>query len=177
MSVEQISDTAVRVKLVTGSEYIYYLRSKDGKVIALENGSLDFIKVSTIGYYLDWFVLGLMLAGMALMILFTLIHAIRLRKYKEKEEYKFKRTELLTGICVIALAVCIFLLSQLGLISMSIRSVLCIAISLFAVALTAGNILCIRYKPANVNTVVTVIESICSLFIITGVIYWELWRF
>lgn len=176
-SIEQISDTALLVQLVTGDEYIYFIRTKDGKVEVLENGSLDFIKVSTTGYYLEWAILILMIAGMVVMILLTIINAIRLRKFKDTDAYSFKKAQLFAGIFAAAVALFILLLSQFGVASMPMRAVASIAISLFTVALAASTILCIKIKPEHKNTVMIAVQSVSCLFIIIGVVFWDLWRF
>lgn len=177
VSLKQISDNAVLVKLVTGNEYIYFIRSKDGVVEALQNGSLDFVKVSDASYYISWGILIMMFVGVACIILLTAIHAIRLKRHKGKEEYKYKKVEMTTGVMVAAMALCMYGLYLFGMNSMAIRAVICIVISLLTLAMAAGRVLCIKNKPVHRYRIITLVESVCSMFIVAGVIYWELWRF
>lgn len=177
VSITQISDHAAIVKLIDGSENLYFIRTDDsGEPIALENSSLDFIKISSFEYYCGWIVLVLMLAGMAFMAVMTVIHFIKLRKFKGHEIYKFKLYESLMGITVIAIIVSIILLINFGLESEIARIITCVLNAVLSVVLLAMNFISIRKKPKGISCIL-IIESLCSIFIVVGVVYWKLYQF
>lgn len=179
VSITQISDHTAIVKLITGNENLYFIRTDDsGKLIGLENTSLDFIKISSFDYYCGWTVLVLMLAGMAFMAAMAVRHFIQLGigKYKGQEIYKFKLTEALMGATVIAIIAGIILLSNFGLAGVTTRTIICILISVLSAVLLALNFISIRSKPDR-GSFILVIESLCNIFIVVGVVYWKLYQF
>lgn len=178
VSITQISDHSAIVKLINGNENLYFIRTDDnGELIGLENTSLDFIKISSFEYYCGWIVLVLMLASMAFMVVMTVIHFIKLRKFKGQEIYKFKLYETLMGITVIAITVNIILLINLGLASEIARMIICVLNSVLSVILLAMNFISIFSKSNQGISCILIIESLCSIFIVVGVVYWKLYQF
>lgn len=178
VSITQISDHAVIVNLITGNESLYFIRTDDsGELAGLENTSLDFIKISSFEYYCGWIVLLLMLAGIAFMLVMTVIHFIKLRKFKGQEIYNFKLYETMMGITVIAITVSIILLINLGTASEIARMILCVLNTVLSVILLVMNFISIRNKSNHGISCILIIESLCSIFIVVGVIYWRLYQF
>lgn len=174
----QISDDVVVVRLVTGTEYPYYIRTdEDGNFSGLENTSVDFIKISSFQYYSGLIILILMLAGITLMIIMLIAHIIGLSKFKGQDVYKFKIREILTGLAVLAIAADICMIFSFGLVGETIRIVLCILIAALSVLLAILNLVCWRNKSKHMKKAVLMIENLCSIFIIVGVVYWRLYQF
>lgn len=178
VSITQISDHAAIVKLIDGNENLYFIRTDDsGELIGLENTSLDFIKISSFEYYCGCIVLVLMIVGMAFMAIMTVIHFIKLKKFKGQEIYKFKLYETLMGITVIAITVSIILLFDLGSESETVRIITCVLNAVLSVILLVMNFVSIRSKPNKGISCIFIIESLCSIFIVVGVVYWKLYQF
>ncbi len=178
VSITQISDHAAIVKLIDGSENLYFIRTDgSGELIGLENPSLDFVKISSFEYYCGCIVLVLMLAGMTFMAVMAVIHFIKLRKFKGQEIYKFKLYETLMGITVIANTVSIILLFDLGLESEIVRIITCVLNAVLSAILLAVNFISIRSKSERGNSCILITESFCSIFIVVGVVYWKLYQF
>lgn len=178
VSITQISDHAAIVKLIDGNENLYFIRTDDsGEITGLENPSIDFIKISSFEYYRGWTVLVLMLAGMAFMAVMTVIHFIKLRKFKGQEIYKFKLYEALMGITAVAITVSIILLIIFGLASEIARMVICVLISVLSVILLTMNFISIQNKSDHGIGYILITENLCSIFIIVGVVYWKLYQF
>lgn len=177
-SLTQISDDVVIFRIITGKEYPYYIRiDEKGVFDGFENSSLDFIKISNFQYYSSWVILVLMLTGIAVMFAMLITHIISFRKHKTQDTYKFKVRELLTGYAAFAIAADIYMLSQFGVYQETVRMVLCLIIAALSVFLAALNIACWRSRPHHAKKAVLIIESMSSVFIIVGVIYWRLYQF
>lgn len=180
-SITQISDNVAVVKLITGSESLYFIRAEDGKLKALENSSLDFVKISDFEYYRGWAIFILMLAGMAFLTVMAGIHFARLKKHKGGELYKIKLAEALTGAFAALTAVAVKLLKEFGLASYAARAVICVSIGVFSAALAVGiliaNLRAIRARLGRGGRCLLIAESLCAVFIVVGVVYWRLVQF
>lgn len=177
-SIEQISDYAAISKLITGSETVNFIRTdENGNFTGLENGSFDFIKISDLEYYLGWTALILMIIGLAVLTVMAFIHIIRIRKFRGQPQFSFKITEMLIGITAAAILLCIVLMLNLDMLDDIIRAVLCIAIAVLSAVLLAVNIVAWVKKPDKNAKFVLLLENLCSIFIIFGVVYWKLFQF
>ena len=177
-SIEQISDYAAISKLITGSETVnFILTDENGNFTGLENGSFDFIRMSDSEYYLGWTALVLMVIGLAVLTVMAFIHIIRIRKFKEQPQFSFKITEILIGITAAAILLCIVLMLNLDMLDNIVRAILCIAIAVLSAVLLAVNITAWAKKPEKIQKLVLLIENLCSIFIIFGVVYWKLFQF
>lgn len=177
VSAVQISDNAARVKLITGNEYLFFIRADGGKVRALENDLLDFVRVSEFEYYLGWVILALMFAGMAVLTVLAVIHFIQLRKHTSSER-SFKLIEALTGACAAAIAAATALLAVLGYESSAARTVICVSIAVLSAALSVGTIInIIGGIRGKLGKRVFVLECLCAVFIVVGVVYWRLYQY
>ena len=177
-SIEQISDYAAISKLITGSETVNFIRTdENGNFTGLENGSFDFIKISDLEYYLGWTALILMIIGLAVLTVMAFIHIIRIRKFRGQPQFSFKITEMLIGITAVAILLCIVLMLNLDMLDDIIRAVLCIAIAVLSAVLLAVNIVAWVKKPDKNAKFVLLLENLCSIFIIFGVVYWKLFQF
>lgn len=177
-SLTQISDDVVIFRLLTGKEYPYYIRTDErGAFSGFENSSLDFIKISSFRYYSGWVILVLMLTGIVVMFAMLIAHIISFRKYKTQDTYKFKVRELLTGLVAFAIAADIFMLFHFGIHGEIARTVFCAIIAALSAFLAALNIVCWLSRPDQAKKAVLMIESMSSIFIIVGVIYWRLYQF
>lgn len=177
-SLTQISDDIAIFRLITDAEYPYYIRTDEkGAFSGFENSSLDFIKINNFRYYSGWVILVLMLIGIVVMSAMFIGHIISFRKHKTQNTYKFKLSELLTGLAALAIAADIYLLFQFGINGETARTVLCITAAALSVFLAALNIVCWLSRPNHAKKTVLMIESISSVFIIVGVIYWRLYQF
>ena len=143
----------------------------------MENGSFDFIRMSDSEYYLGWTALVLMVIGLAVLTVMAFIHIIRIRKFKEQPQFSFKITEILIGITAAAILLCIVLMLNLDMLDNIVRAILCIAIAVLSAVLLAVNITAWAKKPEKIQKLVLLIENLCSIFIIFGVVYWKLFQF
>ncbi|MBQ7706592.1 MAG: beta-lactamase family protein [Lachnospiraceae bacterium] len=173
----QISEREVLVRLVTGREYIYYIKTDaDGDFKGLENKSVDFIKVSLLRRIMGWGTIILIFLGLAIMILLLIFNLIRFGKYRKSSEAAFKKTELLMGITSAAILISLLLLAHFEISSRVVVITTCVLNALLSLILIVLNILC-RVKKDGKAGVVLWIEHFCSLFIITGIVYWRLFQF
>lgn len=174
---EQISKNKVLVKLVTGNEYIYYVKTdNDGNYIGLENKSVDIIKESRYNQIIGWGTLILMCFGLLVMMLLLIIHLITFKKYKQSALVSFKKTEIWMGFTCVAMIISMIALAVLGFSYRAVTVTSCIVNAMSALLLIDLNIKCIT-KCERKNGIVIWMERICSLFIITGMIYWRLFQF
>lgn len=177
-SLTQISDDVVMIELITGVEYPYYIRAdENGDFTGFENSTVDFIKISDAKYYSGLVILLLMLAGAAAMILLLVVHIIRLRKFKGSDVYKYKLREIFAGLAALAIAADIVLIFVFGLTSDAARAALCILLAALSVLLVILNIALWRSDSGRIKKAVLIIENLCSIFIVSGVVYWKMYQF
>ena len=66
---------------------------------------------------------------------------------------------------------------NLDMLDNIVRAILCIAIAVLSAVLLAVNITAWAKKPEKIQKLVLLIENLCSIFIIFGVVYWKLFQF
>ena len=177
-SVEQLSDYAVLMKLVTGTETVYYIRTdKNGNFAGFENGSFDFIKISDSEYYSGWIISALMAVGVVFLIIMAFIHIARMKKFKGQSEFSFRLTEMLIGLSAAAIAVCLLIMLNLDMTDDIVRTILCTSAAVFSAALLVTNIAAWAKKPKQTAKLILPVESLCSIFVVSGVVYWKLFQF
>ena len=160
-------------KLITGTETVNFIRTdENGNFTGLENGSFDFIKISDLEYYLGWTALILMTIGLAVLTVMAFIQIIRIKKFKIQPPFSFKIANI-----AVAILLCIVLMLNLDMLDDIIRAVLCIAIAVLSAVLLAVNIVAWVKKPDKNAKFVLLLENLCSIFIIFGVVYWKLFQF
>lgn len=176
--VKQISDNAVLFRLVTGAENLAFIRTDNsGEFAGFENDTFDFIKISDSEYYLGWVTLILMVTGLVFLLLMMIVHIVKLRKFKGLDSYSFKRTELFMNISAAAVFVGIALMFSLDMLDDTVRMILCIMVSVFCLLLLVMNIPVWIKKPKGSFNAVVLIETLCSIFVAAGVVYWRLFQF
>ena len=177
-AIEQISDYAATVKLITGTETVYYIRTdENGNFAGFENGSFDFIKISSCEYYSGWTVSILMAAGWAFLVIMALIHIIKIRKFRGQHQFLFKLTEIFIGVTAAAISICFFLMLNLDITNDIVRAVICISTAVLSAVLVAVNIAAWLKKPEKSAKFILAAENLCSIFIIFGIVYWKLFQF
>ena len=177
-SVEQLSDYAVLMKLVTGTETVYYIcTDKNGNFAGFENGSFDFIKISDSEYYSGWIISALMAVGVVFLIIMAFIHIARMKKFKGQSEFSFRLTEMLIGLSAAAIAVCLLIMLNLDMTDDIVRTILCTSAAVFSAALLVTNIAAWAKKPKQTAKLILPVESLCSIFVVSGVVYWKLFQF
>lgn len=175
---EQIADNKIISKLINGHDVLYFIRLNDkGEIEALENDSLDFIKMSEAEYYGRMSVLILLAVSMGFAAVMTLIHALRLKKYKGQEVFGFKRTQLVTETMVVMMAIPMYLLFKGGYWFDVFRMICCLAIIALSLILVCLTVVTIKKSLKNGFGVSIVVESVCNLLVVFGVIFWKMYQF
>lgn len=176
-SMEQIADHKVLVKLVTGAEYIYYIKTdKDGNYVGLENKSVDFIKEGKYSRITGWGALIFMGIGLLVMLLLLIIHLINFRKLRQSEVTSFKKTEIRMGLTCVAILISLIAMAIFGYSYRAITIATCLINALSALLLIAFNVRSM-IKGERKKGVIIWVELVCSLFVIVGMTYWRLFQF
>ena len=180
----QISDTFVEMELINGTKR-YYAIKKDanGNLIALESyQAVDFVKQSNKDYYTEWIMIILLIVSIIVPAILFVIHIILYRKYKNTDIGKFKKTELIASF------MSLLVLIEAAIICLNLRAFLyagkgiyaTFAIVLCTLALAEFILLlrCQFYKKEEKpnNRIILNIETVCSVLLIIGIIYWRLFQ-
>lgn len=177
VSITQISDNTIVVKLITGKEYLYFFTvDENNEIIKLENYSLDFIKISYIKHNFDWIMVYLLFISLSLMVIASIIQIIRYFK-KYKKSYNFYQfIDLLRSISIIFIVICIYLLLSFGSYINLLKVVMCIFIILCSLCIASTTIILSSKKTQN-SKVLNIIKNSLCVMIIFSVIYWDLYQF
>ncbi len=179
----QISDSAVEMKLITGTtKTILIRRDENGNFTGFQSfQAIDYVKESNAQYYTDIVMIALFAASLVIMPLLFIVHIIRLRKFKEQPEYRFKRLEMFSNLSVLCITVeliliAVFFHSFFGSSRLN-YAVVCIALCIFSVLAVFFIVKCWLSNEKPKNKIIPVIETMCVLFIAANVFYWPLFQF
>lgn len=177
-SITQISDNAAIVKLVTGSESLYFFScDENGNITKLENSSIDFLKYSDFRYFLEIALVITPIISLVIMVILLVIHIIRLKRFKKPEERRFKLCEINLGITVSALAAAIILIGVFGVYDQILRTAFCIAATVFLALMLTMVVVCLRRRLKETVDPVLILECVCCFFITVSFIYWRIYQF
>lgn len=177
-SITQISDNAAIVKLITGSESLYFFSlDENGNITKLENSSIDFIKYSDLRYFTEIALVIAPIISMAIMALLLVIHIIRLKRFKDTEERRFKLCEINLGISVMAIAAAVILIGLYGIYNQILRAAFCIAVTVFLAIMLTMVVFCLRQRLKKAVDPVLILECVCCFFITVSFIYRRIYQF
>ncbi len=174
-TVEQISDNGAIMELITGSKnYIFLKTDSKGNIAALESfHAIDYRKVSDSKYSAEYVSIIILIASAAVMIVLFVIHIIRLRKFKNDYLYRFKLIEMLAGLAVLVMTIDM----AIAVILFSVFAVQGIILSVLAAAEVVLIVMCWLCKSKPERKIILIIESVCTLIMIAGILYWNLYQF
>ena len=177
-SITQISDNAAIVKLVTGTESLYFFSyDENGNITKLENSSIDFIKYSDFRYFLEIALVITPIISLVIMVLLLVIHIFRLKRCKEPEERRFKLCEINLSISVMAIAAAVILIGFYGIYNKILRAAFCIAATVFLAIMLTMVVFCLRRRLKKTINPVLILECVCCFFITVSFIYWRNYQF
>ena len=177
----QVSDTAVKAKMPSGKINNFIIRKgADGKIEALESyHAIEYTKVNDGEYTFKLISLYVLAAAVAIMVGLFVMHCILLRKYKEQPVWKFKQLELIACampiVSVLAVAVTYF--RYLPMQPVNLLAIPSLLISVSSIASLVLLVLAWARKDKPKCKVPPIIETVCAVIIIAGIVYWKLYQF
>lgn len=181
--VTQISECFIEAELINGVKHYYGIKyAPDGSVSMIESfQAIDMTKQIELKYYIDWAVLILYVMSVVIMSILFIVHAVRLRKFKDTPEASFKKTELFAGLCsFVMLAVLILIVIfayEIFYASRAVYAAISIILCLSAFVEFILIIRCLTIKDKPRSKVFIVIETLCSILTIVGLMYYDIYQF
>lgn len=182
--ITQITDIFMEVSLINDTK-IYYGVKKDtaGNVTMLESyHAIDLMKISDTQYYTEWVMIFVLLVSLILPVLLFIVHIFRIRKFRNTNLAKFKKTELFAGLMPFTIllgTVVIFMNTRAFFYGgKSVYAAIAISLCVLTLAEMLLFICCRFYKTENKpeRTIILNIETICSILTIISIVYWRLFQ-